>query len=325
MAQLSLPLSPSYLLGEPASEEGVKVFSIKPHKALQILSLVDVSLVLLLCQFWQVLWLDGITLEKRRGERGGSQINRQNEIKGYGAQQMKQRWNRWRRGRWSQGGGVEITHRRTRGWGRKSRGSNERELHQRGHERPREKLRVDRSWLPVPRDISLSFGRHQTCKYCTHKSCKHFRRMTHYLELGWNWDIKHNSLYSCSYADSVSFTQQTTNQPFEVFPSEEYESDGRYEGGTASISQQIVSVCVCVCRLNWDPSASSITIFSVLLRLMSFLFLRRDWLSSMSMMRMSGMVPPPMRRMVKSTIMMVVVPISCLFSMGSRPRWRLNA
>lgn len=110
---------------------------------------------------------------------------------------MKQRWNRWRRGRWSQGGGVKITHRRTRGWGRKSRGSNERELHQRGHERPREKLRVDRSWLPVPRDISLSFGRHQTCKYCTHKSCKHFRRMTHYLELGWNWDIKHNSLCSC--------------------------------------------------------------------------------------------------------------------------------
>lgn len=40
----------SYLLGEAACEEGVKVFSIEPHKALQILSLVDLSLILLLCQ-----------------------------------------------------------------------------------------------------------------------------------------------------------------------------------------------------------------------------------------------------------------------------------
>lgn len=40
----------THLLGEAASEKGVKVFSIEPHKALQILSLVDVSLVLLLCQ-----------------------------------------------------------------------------------------------------------------------------------------------------------------------------------------------------------------------------------------------------------------------------------
>lgn len=61
----------SYLLGEPASEEGVKVFSIKPHKALQILSLVDLSFVLLLCQFWQVLWLNGITLEREEEEKGG--------------------------------------------------------------------------------------------------------------------------------------------------------------------------------------------------------------------------------------------------------------
>lgn len=45
--QVSLP----YLLSEPACEEGVEVFSIKPHKALQILPLVDVSLVLLLRQF----------------------------------------------------------------------------------------------------------------------------------------------------------------------------------------------------------------------------------------------------------------------------------
>lgn len=44
-------ISLSYLLGEPASEEGVKVLSIKPHEALQILSMVDVSLILLLCQF----------------------------------------------------------------------------------------------------------------------------------------------------------------------------------------------------------------------------------------------------------------------------------
>lgn len=41
----------SYLLSESASEEGVKVFSIKPHKALQILSLIYMSLVLLLRQF----------------------------------------------------------------------------------------------------------------------------------------------------------------------------------------------------------------------------------------------------------------------------------
>lgn len=40
-----------YLLGEPAGEEGVKVFSIKPHKALQILSVEDLSLIFLLCQF----------------------------------------------------------------------------------------------------------------------------------------------------------------------------------------------------------------------------------------------------------------------------------
>ena len=92
-----------------------------------------------------------------------------------------------------------------------------------------------------------------------------------------------------------------------------------------------VCVCVCVfacvclrgCKLN--QSASSITIFSVLLRLMSFLLFRRVWLSSMSMMRMSGMVPPPRKRMVKSTMMIVVVPMSCRFSMGSRPRWRLRA
>lgn len=59
----------THLLGEAASEEGVKVFSIEPHKALQILSLVDVSLVLLLCQLWQVLGLDGITLETKQGEK----------------------------------------------------------------------------------------------------------------------------------------------------------------------------------------------------------------------------------------------------------------
>ena len=39
----------SYLLGKPAGEEGVKVLRIKPHEALQILSLVDVSLILLFC------------------------------------------------------------------------------------------------------------------------------------------------------------------------------------------------------------------------------------------------------------------------------------
>lgn len=59
----------THLLGEAASEEGVKVFSIEPHKALQILSLVDVSLVLLLCQLWQVLGLDGITLETKQREK----------------------------------------------------------------------------------------------------------------------------------------------------------------------------------------------------------------------------------------------------------------
>ena len=67
-----------------------------------------------------------------------------------------------------------------------------------------------------------------------------------------------------------------------------------------------------------------LTIFSVLLRLMSFLLLRRD-VSSMSMMRIRGMVPPPMRRMVKRTMTMVVVPINWRFSMGSRPKWRLRA
>ena len=51
LPQVPLRISASYLLREPASEEGVKVFSIEPHKALQILSLVDLSLVLLLCQF----------------------------------------------------------------------------------------------------------------------------------------------------------------------------------------------------------------------------------------------------------------------------------
>lgn len=59
----------TYLLGEAASEKGVKVFSIEPHKALQILSLVDVSLVLLLCQLWQVLRLNGISLETRQREK----------------------------------------------------------------------------------------------------------------------------------------------------------------------------------------------------------------------------------------------------------------
>lgn len=43
--------SPFYLLGESAGEEGVKVLSIKPHKALQIMSMEDLSLVFLLCQF----------------------------------------------------------------------------------------------------------------------------------------------------------------------------------------------------------------------------------------------------------------------------------
>lgn len=62
-----LSLSLSYLLGQPASEERVEVFSVKPHKALKILSLVDLSLIFLLCQFWQMLWLDGITLERRNG------------------------------------------------------------------------------------------------------------------------------------------------------------------------------------------------------------------------------------------------------------------
>lgn len=46
-----LPLARSYLLREPASEEGVKVLSIKPHEALQILPLVYMSLVFLLRQF----------------------------------------------------------------------------------------------------------------------------------------------------------------------------------------------------------------------------------------------------------------------------------
>lgn len=45
----------------------------------------------------------------------------------------------------------------------------------------------------------------------------------------------------------------------------------------------------------------------------------------MSTSLMRGMVPPPSSRMVNSTMMMVVVPMSCRFSMGSRPRWRLRA
>lgn len=37
------------------------------------------------------------------------------------------------------------------------------------------------------------------------------------------------------------------------------------------------------------------------------------------------MVPPPRKRIVKSTMMMVVVPMSCRFSIGSRPRCKLKA
>lgn len=72
------------------------------------------------------------------------------------------------------------------------------------------------------------------------------------------------------------------------------------------------------------PTAA-LTIFSVLLRLTSFLFLRRARASSMSTRRMRGMVLPPRSKMVKSTMTMVVVPMSCRFSMGSRPRCKLRA
>lgn len=37
------------------------------------------------------------------------------------------------------------------------------------------------------------------------------------------------------------------------------------------------------------------------------------------------MVLPPSSKIVKSTITMVVVPMSCRFSMGSRPRCKLSA
>lgn len=76
-----------------------------------------------------------------------------------------------------------------------------------------------------------------------------------------------------------------------------------------------------------EPQAAlhSLTIFSVLLRLTSFLLLRRARASSMSMRRMRGMVLPPSSRTVKSTMMMVVVPMSWRFSMDSRPRCRLSA
>lgn len=128
-------------------------------------------------------------------------------------------------------------------------------------------------------------------------------------------------------ADSVSYTNH--NPPSDFFlplrRTERVWWQMREQLSYYQRRQQTVSFCVPVCMLCTCWSVSSITIFSVLLRLTSFLFLRRDWLSSMSMMRMRGMVPPPMRRMVKSTMMMVVVPISCRFSMGSRPRWRLNA
>lgn len=72
------------------------------------------------------------------------------------------------------------------------------------------------------------------------------------------------------------------------------------------------------------PARPALTIFSVLLRLTSLRFRRRA-LASMSTRRMSGMVLPPSSRMVKSTMTMVVVPMSCRFSMGSRSRWRLRA
>lgn len=52
VTQKYFSLTLSYLLCESPSEEGVKVLSIKPHKALKILSLVDLSFILLLCQLW---------------------------------------------------------------------------------------------------------------------------------------------------------------------------------------------------------------------------------------------------------------------------------
>ena len=94
--------------------------------------------------------------------------------------------------------------------------------------------------------------------------------------------------------------------------------DGEMGGGCPGIP--LPAGAVSHTSVPENLSVSFITIFSVLLRLMSFMFLRRDWLSSMSMIRIRGMVPPPRRRMVKSTMMMVVVPISWRFSMGSRPR-----
>lgn len=62
-----------HLLGEPAGEEGVQVFGVQPHEALQVLSLEDMSLVLLLRQLRQVLRLDGVTLQRkgRSREEGG--------------------------------------------------------------------------------------------------------------------------------------------------------------------------------------------------------------------------------------------------------------
>lgn len=122
-------------------------------------------------------------------------------------------------------------------------------------------------------------------------------------------------------ADSVS-SSQSHIQPLWCFPlcGEQKGPDCRWKDGPASIDgDSKLTMHSTKCCFDF------ITIFCVLLRLTSFLFFRRDWLSSMSIMRISGIVPPPRKRMVNNTIIMVVVPISWRFSMGSKPKWRLKA